>query len=271
MREAPAWAQHSRTVEAWVRNGYRMRWEDSPPPPFWRRAYPTDALQRAELQKERDKNLVSGSWVACETQDGHALVRKGCCISPAFCIPKKDDPDPRCCSDMRIVNEYARKVSARPQGLNLVPTLCQRNGCAMSCDVKKAFHQVGIHRDDWRYMVLDLGQPEGEISMANPQFVYMVILPFGYTNSPAVWQKTMLCVLTAARKRVVLQPGNRRLGAKSMRKTMASGPAAQGVPDTTIQHWGLWGRSSLTHVLHYIDRTYPPDPFVGSLFDFLLP
>eukprot|EP01052_Picozoa_sp_SAG31_P033149 SAG31_NODE_3711_length_3960_cov_5.475265_2_plen_191_part_00 len=70
---------------------------------------------------------------------------------------------------------------------------------------------------------------------------------------------------------VVLQPGNRRLGAKSMRKTMASGPAAQGVPDTTIQHWGLWGRSSLTHVLHYIDRTYPPDPFVGSLFDFLLP
>eukprot|EP01050_Picozoa_sp_SAG11_P008758 SAG11_NODE_787_length_7169_cov_4.571146_2_plen_179_part_00 len=70
---------------------------------------------------------------------------------------------------------------------------------------------------------------------------------------------------------IILQPGNRRLGAKSMRKTMASAPAAQGVLDTTIQHWGLWGRSSLTHVMHYIDRAYPPDPFVASVYDFLLP
>lgn len=70
---------------------------------------------------------------------------------------------------------------------------------------------------------------------------------------------------------LVLQPGNRRLGAKSMRKTMASAPAAQGIPDTTIQHWGLWSRHSLTLVQNYINRTYPPDPMMASLFDFLMP
>ena len=38
-----------------------------------------------------------------------------------------------------------------------------------------------------------------------------------------------------------------------------------------IQHWGLWSRKSLVLVENYIDRTYPPDPMVASLYDFLLP
>ena len=101
-----------------------MRWgRGGPPRPFWRRAYATDQKQRHELQRERDKNLLAGSWVACGVQDGEELVRLGHCISPAFCIPKKDDPDPRACIDMRIVNESAKKQSARPEGLDLVPSL----------------------------------------------------------------------------------------------------------------------------------------------------
>ena len=70
---------------------------------------------------------------------------------------------------------------------------------------------------------------------------------------------------------IVLQPGNRRLGARSMRKTMASAAAANGAPDAVVQHWGLWSRKSLVLVENYIDRTYPPDPMMASLFDFLLP
>ena len=181
-----------------------MRWgRGEPPRPFWRRAYATDQKQRQELQRERDKNLLAGSWVACGVQDGEELVRLGHCISPAFCIPKKDDPDPRACIDMRIVNESAKKQSARPEGLDLVPSLAQKGWYAMSRDVKKAFHHVGIDQADWPYMTVDLGEPIGPISADNPRFVYVVVLPFGYTNSPAVWQKTMMCIIKRCREQGV--------------------------------------------------------------------
>ena len=52
---------------------------------------------------------------------------------------------------------------------------------------------------------------------------------------------------------------------------MASAAAANGAPDAVVQHWGLWSRKSLVLVENYIDRTYPPDPMMASLFDFLLP
>lgn len=205
-RAAAAWSahSHSRRVRGWIRQGYRMPWlKGRPPRPFWRRAYPTNEKQRRVLQKERDVNLQEGSWVACPVQDGDALVRSGHCISPAFCIPKKGDPEPRACVDMRIINEQARKVTAQPEGLNLIPHLADRGWYAMSCDVRKAFHCLGIDRRDWRYVTVDLGPPEGPVSVQNPRFVYCVVLPFGYTNSPGVWQRTCLSVMKRARARGV--------------------------------------------------------------------
>ena len=93
-------------------------------------------------------------------------------ISPAFCIPKKDDHDPRACIDMalRIVNESAKKQSARPEGLDLVPSLARKGWYAISRDVKKAFHHVGIDQADWPYMTVDLGEPIGPIFADNARF-----------------------------------------------------------------------------------------------------
>ena len=46
---------------------------------------------------------------------------------------------------------------------------------------------------------------EGEISVSNPRFVYVVVLPMGYmyTNSPAVIGKVMTGVVRACRERGV--------------------------------------------------------------------
>ena len=177
-----------------------MPWcRNRPPRPFWRRAYATTGGQRLALQARRDKNLASGAWVSCPVQDGDALVRAGHCISPAFCIPKKNDPEPRECIDMRIVNSFAEKMTAQPEGLNLIPQIAEKGWYAMSVDVKKAFHCVGVDRRDWRFMAVDLGPPIGEVSVQNPRFIYVVVLPFGYTNSPGVWQRTMMSVLNRCR------------------------------------------------------------------------
>jgi hypothetical protein len=73
------------------------------------------------------------------------------------------------------------------EGLRIVPRLARRGYYAASLDISDHFMHVGIARDHWKYMVLDLGPPtEGEISVENPRFVYVVVLPMGYTNSPAV-------------------------------------------------------------------------------------
>ena len=54
-------------------------------------------------------------------------------------------------------------------------------------------------------------------------------------------------------------------------RLLVSLACAVGGTDAVVQHWGLWSRKSLVLVENYIDRTYPPDPMMASLFDFLLP
>eukprot|EP01050_Picozoa_sp_SAG11_P018879 SAG11_NODE_2922_length_2834_cov_2.238670_3_plen_343_part_00 len=70
---------------------------------------------------------------------------------------------------------------------------------------------------------------------------------------------------------MLLLPGNRKIGAKSMRKTMASATAAQQIPFEVIRQWGLWSRKSTVLEDGYVDRSYPVDPFMASLFDWLMP
>jgi hypothetical protein len=90
------------------------------------------------------------------------------------------------------------------EGLRIVPRLARRGYYAASLDISDHFMHVGIARDHWKYMVLDLGPPtEGEISVENPRFVYVVVLPMGYTNSPAVIGKVMTGVVRACRERGV--------------------------------------------------------------------
>ena len=66
-------------------------------------------------------------------------------------------------------------------------------------------------------------------------------------------------------------PSNRYLSSNACRKTMASAASAAGVPLATISQHGLWGVSSTTACKHYIDRTYPVQPYTAWVFDWLQP
>jgi hypothetical protein len=69
----------------------------------------------------------------------------------------------------------------------------------------------------------------------------------------------------------LLLPANRHVGAKSMRKTMASACGAAQIPFDVIRQHGLWSRRSTVLETGYVDRNYPIDPMMASFFDWLMP
>ena len=171
------------------------------PRPFWRKAYPLEAKLRQGFQEERDRIVEQGSWVACEVQDGAELLRRGCCISPSFGVPRKDSHRPRIIADWRLINTMCWKRSSKMEGLKLIPRLAQRGWYAASLDIPDQFMHVGLAREHWKYAVLDLGNPlTGETSVTNPRFVYVTVLPMGYTNSPYVMAKVMSGIVRKCRE-----------------------------------------------------------------------
>ena len=70
---------------------------------------------------------------------------------------------------------------------------------------------------------------------------------------------------------LLMLPGNRTVSAKSMRKTMASACGAAQIPFDVIRQHGLWSRNSTVLEDGYVDRNYPMDPMVASIFDWLMP
>eukprot|EP01050_Picozoa_sp_SAG11_P023459 SAG11_NODE_4719_length_1793_cov_2.991736_1_plen_397_part_00 len=91
------------------------------------------------------------------------------------------------------------------------------------------------------------------------------------TNGPTAAARITKNVRRLLPPGMLLLPGNRMLGAKSMRKTMASAAAAQQIPFEVIRQWGLWSRKSTVLEDGYVDRSYHVDPFMASLVDWLMP
>lgn len=203
-RSRAAWAGelHTKGVRRTVRHGHRLPFKDGrPPDPYWVRAYPREKKFEKGFAEERDRVIKQGSWVPCEVQDGKELMRRGCCISPSFCVERKDTHRPRIIYDGRRLNESVAKYSFKMEGLRMLPRLARRGFYACTLDIADHFMHVGIHRSHWRYMVLDLGAPpDGNTpTPANPQFVYLAVLPMGYTNSPAVIAQVMSGVVRQCR------------------------------------------------------------------------
>eukprot|EP01047_Picozoa_sp_COSAG01_P101363 COSAG01_NODE_31108_length_603_cov_3.549603_2_plen_113_part_01 len=99
-----------------------------------------DKKLHGSFQQERKRLVEQGSWVACEVQDGDELVRRGCCISPSFAVPRKSPTEARIIADMRRIrawkpyiakfkdfqNKTVSRPILRPKVLSVAFTLLNR-------------------------------------------------------------------------------------------------------------------------------------------------
>ena len=106
---------------------------------------PQDLELKLEKQKERDRQIGTGSFKPCETQDPKELVRRGCKISPAFMIRQKKKN--RLIVDMRKLNSECEEKTMKLEQLKLVSRIAKRNGWFQSRDIKDGYGHVGMHED----------------------------------------------------------------------------------------------------------------------------
>ena len=198
-RRSMGWAGRVGMAARWAKAGVRLKFTGG----TYRKVrgwhvpnrLPQDKELLLEKQKERDRQIGTGSFVPCESQDPKVLVKRGCKISPAFMIRQKKKN--RLIVDMRKLNSECVEKTMKLEQLKLLSRIAKREWWFQSRDIKDGYGHVGIHKDHWKYMVADMGELlKGD---TGPRYVYCAALPFGYQCAPWVFTKFMRVIVADLR------------------------------------------------------------------------
>ena len=112
-------------------------------------------------------------------------------VSRAHLQPKAGTPGAyRVCVDLSYLNSFLRHLPTRNETLKRLANMVEEGDFMFSFDLKDGFHAVAIAPEDRHYLTFDL---EGV------GLVQLVVLPFGLSSSPYVFNKLMRVFTTALR------------------------------------------------------------------------
>ena len=184
---------------------------------------------------EAKRLLTSGALVQAPHQTSTSLLAAGHQISPAFMVDKQGSTKKRTVYNMKRLNRQFRKKKGKLDDLRMLKSLAQKGWVACSMDVgaaprgKDGYHAIEIHPRDQKYMTIDLGEavevrsrgpPDRQALLDQvgeditgmsaaavrslwspvPRYVMCSGLPFGYTNAPWLFQKTMRTIAADLRR-----------------------------------------------------------------------
>ena len=162
-RRSEKWRARSNTMAGrWAKNGARLKlkraWGRNLRVRGWHvpNRIPQDAQMLREKRDERDRQISTGNFMPCKTQNPVELVRRGCKISPAFMIRQRNKN--RLNIDMRKLNSECEEKTLKLEQLKLVSRIAKRNWWFQSRDIRDGYGHVGIHADNWKLMVADTGK-----------------------------------------------------------------------------------------------------------------
>eukprot|EP01052_Picozoa_sp_SAG31_P013012 SAG31_NODE_773_length_12173_cov_15.778173_5_plen_176_part_00 len=150
-------------------------------------------------------------------------------------VDKAGSTKKRTVYNMKRLNKEIRKKKGKLDDLRMLQSLAQRGWVGCSMDVgaapagKDGDHAIEIHPDHQKFMTVDLGPsvvyvsagPPDILAIQNqvgvdvwdmtpsqvarhwapiPRYVMCAGLPFGYTNAPWLFQRTMRTIATDLRK-----------------------------------------------------------------------
>lgn len=169
---------------------------------FWEEARGSRKLsQTRKKEEERDALLEAGEAIVAPVQDGAVLAKQGYWVSPAFVLEKqvrshkgkkvtitvKD----RFCVNMKRANTRGRKRRFKNDHIDEMPECMPSvkdnpDTHLFSWDIKGAFKHVGIKSKHIHRFAVDLGP-----DVTGPRYIVMLVLPFGWLNSPYFWGQVM--------------------------------------------------------------------------------
>ena len=211
-REAPGWqrrpeARATKIVQEGAEWPLRRR---APTTGFWERANASrKPSQTAKKAAERDLLLDAGEAIEAPAQDGDRLAALGYWVSPAFVLEKTERKlqgrrivekvKDRFCVNMKRANTRGRKRRFKNDHLEMLPDCTPSvkenpDTHLITWDVKGAFKHVGIKPKHLHRFAVDLGP-----DVPGARFIIMLVLPFGWLNSPYFWGQVMAEPIRAMR------------------------------------------------------------------------
>ena len=203
-RESPGWRRRpesraAKVVEEGADWPLRRR---APTTGFWEKAKGSKKEdQTRKKEAERDDLLANGEAIEAPVQDGAKLAAQGYWISPAFVLERRirhvkgkriyEEVKDRFCVNMKRANTRGRKRRFKNDHLEQMPEVMpsvatEPDTHLFSWDVKGAFKLVGLKLKYIHRFCVDLGP-----DVDGPRFIVMLVLPFGWLNSPWYWGQVM--------------------------------------------------------------------------------
>jgi hypothetical protein len=153
----------------YIASGHKVPWITKPKH-FHHGALRVPDDMREEWSSMRQRYLDNGALRLVAQGTGYT--------SRAFLIKKKGG-GLRLIVDLRFINLHVHKYACKYESLQHLQRLAKQGYYMVSFDLADAYHCIGIHADDQKYMSFCI---DGE-------YFVCTALPFGYTNSPYVFTK----------------------------------------------------------------------------------
>ena len=173
------------TVLSWIRDGVRIPFGPSgPPPPFNHGISTVPAAYQTWLDTELHRMLTAGIW---ERAPDYGPTQ--CFISRIFLVVKPDKL--RLCFDLRHLNSFVVPAPCRYEGLPHLQHLARRDDWMFSFDLKDGFYHIPIAPEHRRFFTFDL---------QGTRFQFTTLC-FGWNRSPWTFTKVMRVVVKHLRSR----------------------------------------------------------------------
>ena len=167
-----------------LKEGWRFRWREFPPDMDKGERLPESEEDRVALLEHNEELLMKQAVEPSPSQTNG-------CIFKMFLVSKKDTEEKRPVVNMRALSPFVLSPHFKLEGLQIARELIREGDWFSRIDLKDAYLHVPLHsqvRQWFRYRVL------GRV------FQWCTI-PFGFKDSPRMFQKLMVEALTPLRSR----------------------------------------------------------------------
>lgn len=167
------------SVLSWIREGVPIPFV-SIPPPF--------ALPNRQSTAKESSFIEAEVASLCQSGAIRQTRVKPVCISPIWCIPKKNGSF-RLITDLRELNKYAPCPAFQYEDIRAVLQSIQPKDHLVTIDLKNGYHHLAVHKEFQKYL---------GFSWKKKYYIWQV-LPFGLAVSPFYFCKCIRQVITYLR------------------------------------------------------------------------
>ena len=183
----------SRVVQSWLRDGVRVNWAaGKAPEQGWHdRSIPVKQCDKDWLRGELKRQIGTGAIEPAECDQF---------ISNAF-VHTQPNGKRRLVINLAQLNDLTDKVTVKFETLRVLRNLAQPGDWSISFDLQDGFHCIQIDPEYRKYFTFEI----------DGQLWQYAVIPFGWTNSPYVFVKTMRPVVNFFRSHVAHENVGRKV------------------------------------------------------------